>query len=606
MKKRPVNLGRSDENIADQYPNIFDGLQKDAAQNSWDARATKKGKDWKLIFKYLHDRHILIIEDFGTTGMNDEKWNSYQSLWDTTKAIEDTLGARGQGKFLFHYFSTDKLVLTESIDENGQYWFSYGTTEGYEDEESKLEDYIPGARKLDHQGTRIWIMNVKPELREELLDYRTFMKYISATWWEIIRNYGVVFIVNFDGIDRQVSIPEFPPSLKERSFPNEPIKNIGKIRYLVLQYCGQDIPEEFHGIAIQRGGMTVLRIPVIAEESIKNRLYGYCDFDDALEMELKKCELPNHFGFTNKKAWNHVRDHIRRHLDEFLLKITPKKEKIEVASEVLQKAVRLVNDLIGEYVPELLSGPDKPPTPQPPPKPLSPIRIDVFRPSQRKFEYNETLKIQCEVTNETNDEKELMLRVNIEHNMMGTEKHKSRFDLKIPQQSRKKIDIPLIDFDVNQDNPGKYSSRGLLESRKEKIDEKGFSFYLHEEPPVPPPDSGKGKMFISNFEFLKGKKTDGTMQTFAKWRNLPIETSRKSVLYVVWDHSDFVRTRQLTDTKKEKNRAILLYCAQCSINEAFRKLLEHRYSDRKLDPDEIRRIKNMCDEMIYEAVTRTE
>jgi hypothetical protein len=124
MKKRPVNLGRSDENIAEQYTNIFEGLQKDAAQNSWDARLTKKGKDWKLLFKYLHDRHILIIEDFGTTGMNSEKWNSYQSLWDTTKAVEDTLGARGQGKFLFHYFSTDKLVLTESIDEIGQYRFS--------------------------------------------------------------------------------------------------------------------------------------------------------------------------------------------------------------------------------------------------------------------------------------------------------------------------------------------------------------------------------------------------------------------------------------------------------------------------------------------------
>lgn len=27
--------------------------------------------------------------------------------------------------------------------------------------------------------------------------------------------------------------------------------------------------------------------------------------DDALGIELKNCELPNHFGFTNKKAWNH-------------------------------------------------------------------------------------------------------------------------------------------------------------------------------------------------------------------------------------------------------------------------------------------------------------
>lgn len=29
MKKRPVNLELSDVNITDQYPNIFDGLQKE-------------------------------------------------------------------------------------------------------------------------------------------------------------------------------------------------------------------------------------------------------------------------------------------------------------------------------------------------------------------------------------------------------------------------------------------------------------------------------------------------------------------------------------------------------------------------------------------------
>lgn len=70
--------------------------------------------------------------------------------------------------------------------------------------------------------------------------------------------------------------------------------------------------------------------------------------------------------------------------------------------------------------------------------------------------------------------------------------------------------------------------------------------------------------------------------------------------------SRFYQDKTVTNTKKEKNRAILLYCAQYSINEAFRKLLELRYSDNRLDPDEIRRIKNMCDEMIYESVARTE
>lgn len=119
MKRREVKLELADENIAEQYPNLCEGLQKDAGQNSWDARITKRGKNWKLVFKYTPESNSLIIEDFGTLGMNAKRWKEYQSLWDTTKAEESTLGARGQGKFLFHYFSKDKLVLTESIDEQG-------------------------------------------------------------------------------------------------------------------------------------------------------------------------------------------------------------------------------------------------------------------------------------------------------------------------------------------------------------------------------------------------------------------------------------------------------------------------------------------------------
>ena len=45
MKTRLAKLDRSDEHIADQYPNIFDGLQKDAGQNSKDAKLTEKDLD---------------------------------------------------------------------------------------------------------------------------------------------------------------------------------------------------------------------------------------------------------------------------------------------------------------------------------------------------------------------------------------------------------------------------------------------------------------------------------------------------------------------------------------------------------------------------------
>ena len=160
-------------------------------QNSWDARLTSKGKEWKLIITYHPLLNCLTIEDFGTYGMNAERWQKYQNLWDTTKAESKDLGARGQGKFLFHYFSKDKLVLTESVDGEGTYRFSYGTTEEYDDENSKLNDFIPGAKPLDHRGTRIWIMDLKTDLRDELLDCKEFMNHIAKTWWEIIRNWNV-------------------------------------------------------------------------------------------------------------------------------------------------------------------------------------------------------------------------------------------------------------------------------------------------------------------------------------------------------------------------------------------------------------------------------
>jgi hypothetical protein len=295
MKRREVNLERTDENIADQYPNLYEGLQKDAGQNSWDARVTKKGKDWKLAFSYVTELNSLTIEDFGTLGMDTKRWREYQSLWDTTKAEEATLGARGQGKFLFHYFAMKKLVLTESIDEEGNYRFSFGTSEEYDDENGKLEDFVPSTPRLGHQGTRIWIMDIKRELLDELLDYKAFMSYIAATWWEIIRNRGAVFVVNFDGGDRKVELPKLPPVKKEKIIPDERIQNLGKVKNLILYYCEDKVPELWKGIAVQRGGMTIIRHPVAADEAVRNRIWGYCNFDENLESELKKNRVPKSF-----------------------------------------------------------------------------------------------------------------------------------------------------------------------------------------------------------------------------------------------------------------------------------------------------------------------
>jgi len=138
-------------------------------------------------------------------------------------------------------------------------------------------------------------MDIKRELLDELLDYKAFMSYIAATWWEIIRNRGAVFVVNFDGGDRKVELPKLPPVKKEKIIPDERIQNLGKVKNLILYYCEDKVPELWKGIAVQRGGMTIIRHPVAADEAVRNRIWGYCNFDENLESELKKNRVPKSF-----------------------------------------------------------------------------------------------------------------------------------------------------------------------------------------------------------------------------------------------------------------------------------------------------------------------
>jgi hypothetical protein len=597
MKKRPVNLGDTDKNIADQYDDKCEGLQKDAGQNSWDARLTSKGKDWQLVFMYDPLLNCLTMEDFGTCGMNSERWQKYQSLWDTTKAESKDLGARGQGKFLFHYFSKGKLVLTESLDEDGMYRFSYGTTEEYEDENGELSDFIPSAKPLDHQGTRIWIMDLKPDLRDELLDCKEFMNHIAKTWWEIIRNWNVSFIVNLDGIERKVELPQLPAVEKEKVFTNEKISDLGRIKKLVLHYCKDEVPTQLRGVAVQRGGMTILRLPVPAEETLKNRIYGYCTFDEDLESELKKVEYPNHFGFASKRAWEHVREYIRRKSEEFVQEISPvkKKEVTALPQDLIQRAVRIVNDLVREYAPELAMEATGPGGKKPKPeehktKQPSEIRIDTFRGNARKLEYDESLITECELINDTADEAKVLLQMEIRHEE-GALKFNPKYTIQLASNTRKGIDIPLVDFQENIDKPGEYKAIAVLtDSDGNELHKRSFTFYLHEEPPLP-----KGKVFLSTFLYTPGKNTP-----LERKRHLPI--TEKGALRIIFDHPDLVHVRELVSSKKAKQHEILLYSIKCGVDEAVEKLIELRHNEGQLNIDEIKTIRDKRDQMYYDAV----
>ncbi len=447
-------------------------------------------------------------------------------------------------------------------------------------------------------------MDLKQELKDELLDYKAFMNYIAvanyiaATWWEIIRNWHATFIVNFDGTDHKVALPKLPVIEKERVFTNEKISDLGRVKKLVLRYCKDEVPELFRGIAVQRGGMTILRLPVSAEETMKNKIYGYCTFDEVLESELKKVELPNHFDFSPKRAWNHTREYIRKKSGEFVQEISPvRKKEITLPQDLIAKAVLIVNNLVREYAPELAaevtgSGGKKPdPKNHREKRTPPPIRIDTFRGNARKLEYDESLITECELVNDTDNAAELQLKIEIRHEE-GDLKFNPRYTIVLDSNKRERIDIPLVDFQENIDKPGEYKATAVLENAEEtEPHTRSFTFYLHDEPPPP-----RGRVFLSTMRFLNGKG-----KSFERSKQLPL--TDKGVLYIIFDHPDFAHVRELAGSKKGRTHEIFLYMIKCGVDEAIQKLLEFKYNEGELDTDEIRAIKGKYDAMYYDAVS---
>src|SRR3990172_6759748 len=102
------------------FKGVPHGVQKDAIQNSWDARKDKKkGRGWSLRIEVGHSksgRVFLCITDRGTTGLTGrvlkpeelqedlpavERWGRFENVAFTKDPSEGALGSRGRGKFIF-------------------------------------------------------------------------------------------------------------------------------------------------------------------------------------------------------------------------------------------------------------------------------------------------------------------------------------------------------------------------------------------------------------------------------------------------------------------------------------------------------------------------
>lgn len=397
-----VNREKDIEAIADGYKTkikhelwLADGIQKDAIQNCWDARSDKKhGKNWECGFSLINinNQDVLCITDGGTTGLNGTKFYtpdglakilekiSNESQRDEDLAcflnsnwsakINEEGGNRGRGKTLFLVASQNKKVLFDSLrTTDNSYVFGelYLDTIDkqvkfslYYDDDGRAmfkSEFGEKISPISRCGTRIFIL--KPdEAIVKSIKGGELISFIANSWWEIIKKYEAKIFVNDGKEKKYITLPHWYENdlkgIEEKEFSPEIIKEGTQYRTkrLVLRYAPNlNMPDSIRGIAIQRGGMTIERIP--AEELVKEQgmidIYGWLEMESKpLEAEMKiRCEGPEHLDFSwNINPARYLRSYIQRKIREFAkdLKIIEseqaKKNKIQRTAE--EEALKLL------------------------------------------------------------------------------------------------------------------------------------------------------------------------------------------------------------------------------------------------------------------------
>ncbi len=355
-----TNKERDMQAILDSYASVIkhqfymaEALQKDAIQNSWDARIDKnQGKNWKCEFKLINvlKNTFLTITDEGTKGLIGTKFDTQDQLMNILRNEDENEdlatfcssnwsrktgkdgGNRGRGKVVFlgssknqkiyfdSYRSSDnKYVMVELyISENKE--IEYGMLW---DKEAKTKLAEISANKLpplETHGTRIIIVNPDSKI-VDAIKHGQFLSYISNTWWEIIKKYDAKIIINDGIIKNQAKCPVwYNEDLEDLKINNIVIKNLRedisrnesislkdtslKVKSIVLRYCpDRDIPMGLKGIAIQRGGMTIERCKtedMVREQGMSN-VYGWVELNEELSQGMKECEGPEHCDFIWSK-----------------------------------------------------------------------------------------------------------------------------------------------------------------------------------------------------------------------------------------------------------------------------------------------------------------
>ena len=367
------------------------GLQKDAIQNCWDARvSTKKGKNWECGFSLMkiQGEEMLCIVDRGTRGLNGTIFETEAELADILRRVsegdkgedlacflnsnwsaksEEDGGSRGRGKTLFLWTSRLKKIYFDSLrssdksyvfgeiyldKDDKQVKFSFECNEkGYEAFESEFNSELT---PIDHCGTRVFIPKPKNEVVQAIKDGE-FIDFIENSRWEIVKKHNAKIFVH-DGKKKTYAKclrwydDGSLKGVRGKEYPPQTIGDGYKTKRLVLRYApGVDVPESVHGIAIQRGGMTIERKPTerLVKEQGMGDIYGWLEMDKDLEAEMKRCEGPEHLDFrwtTNpaRPLLAYIKLSIREFAKELKINESERAKESKAQKDAGEQAVKLL------------------------------------------------------------------------------------------------------------------------------------------------------------------------------------------------------------------------------------------------------------------------
>jgi hypothetical protein len=335
-RSRPINWIQTCDTIADTYTRgIAHGVQKDAVQNG--VGAIRGAGPLRFVFELVSNSkgRFLTMTDSGTVGLtgrvlsreeyaedlpSDERWGRFESLGFTT-ADPDSIGARGQGKFVFVAASKGKLIIYDSLRMDGTYRMGYTQAQINDcpmdhadgDDGRRRLGGMTGLEPLSESGTRVIIVEPVDELVRAVRDGE-FLSAIEETWFRLIEKGGADIHVVVGDRDHRAGVPAPYPvpaqdsdQVKVWGQENVDIR-VGAERYRVKRLqvgyrVSARVPEQLRGVAVLHFGMKICAIHMDAASEMRDRVFGLIEFDTDLDRELRKTEnqRPNHYDLDYRR-----------------------------------------------------------------------------------------------------------------------------------------------------------------------------------------------------------------------------------------------------------------------------------------------------------------